>query len=129
MHAYMVNRKVDYVWKYLCWAFLGDDGEVGLLPLPFNKLNASLVETGNTLEPISECTMKTLSSIFLVGLLALWTELPFGSSLPPIAKPGNCPILPYFCSIPGGDTCKHDYDCPENQKCCYINCGKHCVTP
>uniref|UniRef100_A0A670ILB9 WAP domain-containing protein n=1 Tax=Podarcis muralis TaxID=64176 RepID=A0A670ILB9_PODMU len=41
-------------------------------------------------------------------------------------KAGSCPILPYFCSIPEGDICSSDYDCPEKKKCCYLNCGKSC---
>ncbi|XP_020644933.3 notewaprin-a [Pogona vitticeps] len=73
--------------------------------------------------------MKTMNTLFLVGLLALWMHLPSSTALPPIDKMGTCPPNPYRCFAPGQNACNFDYDCPGIQKCCYFKCDKICRNP
>nr|XP_016848490.1 PREDICTED: LOW QUALITY PROTEIN: waprin-Enh1-like [Anolis carolinensis] len=73
--------------------------------------------------------MKALMACLLVGLLALWMEFPstiaktlLGCKL----SHGN----PFYCSIPGiMHRCRHDYDCPQNLRCCNYRCGRSCRMP
>ncbi|XP_066480792.1 waprin-Enh1-like [Tiliqua scincoides] len=74
--------------------------------------------------------MKTLTAFLLVGLLALWTELPSATGYRnPLAIPWICPKNPFSCSLPGISTCRYDYDCPQNQRCCGSSCGRVCRIP
>ncbi|XP_054836414.1 waprin-Enh1-like [Eublepharis macularius] len=70
-----------------------------------------------------------MSTLFLAGLLALWTQMAFTCSVPPSDKPGYCPPALFKCVIPKVDLCSIDYDCPGDQKCCYFNCHKVCRDP
>ncbi|KAJ6665638.1 hypothetical protein lerEdw1_002008 [Lerista edwardsae] len=76
-----------------------------------------------------EFTVKAMGIQLIVALLALWTQMPSGSSLPPRDKPGICPPSPYRCSSPDIDFCSIDYDCPGIQKCCDFDCRKVCRDP
>ncbi|XP_060133504.1 waprin-Enh1-like [Zootoca vivipara] len=74
--------------------------------------------------------MKTLVTFALVGLLALWVELPFTACQnTPREKSGTCPPNPFRCSVKGKDACDYDSDCQGIKKCCYFNCGKTCRNP
>uniref|UniRef100_A0A8C5FZT1 WAP domain-containing protein n=1 Tax=Gouania willdenowi TaxID=441366 RepID=A0A8C5FZT1_GOUWI len=47
-----------------------------------------------------------------------------------VEKPGSCPsLLIHFGGAPcqKKDKCHHDYDCPEDEKCCIGRCGHECT--
>ncbi|XP_015683549.1 waprin-Enh1 [Protobothrops mucrosquamatus] len=72
--------------------------------------------------------MKTLTGLLLVGLLALWTGLPFTSSRV-LFGTGICPGNPFQCSLPGINSCRRDYDCPQTLRCCNFRCSTSCRFP
>ncbi|CAM4546223.1 WAP four-disulfide core domain protein 2-like isoform X1 [Lepidochelys kempii] len=75
--------------------------------------------------------MKPGTILLLVGLLALWTELPptAGQRRPqPQEKEGVCPdtvVEAANCT----EECQTDSDCEENLKCCQTGCGWSCQIP
>ncbi|XP_053250075.1 waprin-Enh1-like [Podarcis raffonei] len=69
--------------------------------------------------------MKTLTVLLLVGLLALWTELPSATCY----RIGMCPGNPFRCSMPGISRCRSNYDCPRNLQCCNYRCARVCRAP
>uniref|UniRef100_A0ABM5G4N3 WAP four-disulfide core domain protein 5 n=1 Tax=Pogona vitticeps TaxID=103695 RepID=A0ABM5G4N3_9SAUR len=75
--------------------------------------------------------MKTLTAFLLVGLLALWTELPSTTSVKlPKELSKICQGTPFPCSIPGIiHRCRSDDDCPQNLRCCNYRCSRRCRIP
>ncbi|XP_037771858.1 WAP four-disulfide core domain protein 2-like isoform X1 [Chelonia mydas] len=75
--------------------------------------------------------MKPGTILLLVGLLALWAELPpaAGQRRPrPQEKEGECPdtvVEAANCT----EECQTDSDCEENLKCCQTGCGWSCQIP
>ncbi|KAJ7331974.1 hypothetical protein JRQ81_014154, partial [Phrynocephalus forsythii] len=75
--------------------------------------------------------MKMLHAVVLVGLFALWMELPYtSSSRIPLVLSRICQGTPFPCSIPGIIyRCRSDYDCPRNRRCCNYRCSRGCRIP
>ncbi|KAF7240864.1 Waprin-Enh1 [Varanus komodoensis] len=73
--------------------------------------------------------MTSTTTWLLVGVLALWAQLPSVSTIPPRDKIGTCPPSPYRCAYPGEDLCSIDYDCEGIKKCCFWDCRKVCRNP
>uniref|UniRef100_A0A803SVV1 WAP domain-containing protein n=1 Tax=Anolis carolinensis TaxID=28377 RepID=A0A803SVV1_ANOCA len=84
---------------------------------------------GLTLVP--EVTMKRLTAFLLVGLLVFGVELPSSTCYRvPLEFYRFCHGNPFYCSIPGiMHRCRHDYDCPQNLRCCNYRCGRSCRMP
>ncbi|XP_032073460.1 waprin-Enh1 [Thamnophis elegans] len=72
--------------------------------------------------------MKTLTGLLLVGLLALWIELPSTSSKVLFAC-GTSLGNPFPCSLPGINRCRSDYECPHTLRCCNFRCSRSCRAP
>uniref|UniRef100_A0A674IWG6 WAP domain-containing protein n=1 Tax=Terrapene triunguis TaxID=2587831 RepID=A0A674IWG6_9SAUR len=65
--------------------------------------------------------MKSGAIFFLLGLLALWAQLP----------PASAQVRPGACPRPQGlgvcvERCQGDYSCPPGRKCCSNGCGHVC---
>ncbi|XP_067410041.1 WAP four-disulfide core domain protein 2-like [Emydura macquarii macquarii] len=72
--------------------------------------------------------MKSSSFVLLVGLLALWAELPLVSGQNVTKKEGVCPdaaVEATNCT----EACQSDGDCEDNLKCCQAGCGWSCQIP
>ncbi|KAG6938447.1 WAP four-disulfide core domain 3, partial [Chelydra serpentina] len=72
-------------------------------------------------DPAPGSTMKS-GAIVLLGLLALWAQLP----------PASAQVRPGACPKPQGlglcvERCRGDYSCPPGQKCCSNGCGHVCM--
>ncbi|CAM5152269.1 unnamed protein product, partial [Eretmochelys imbricata] len=64
----------------------------------------------------------TSGAIFLLlGLLALWAQLPSASG----GSRGSCPkpLGAELCA----ELCTSDGSCPEGEKCCSNGCGHQCI--
>ncbi|EMP25049.1 Extracellular peptidase inhibitor [Chelonia mydas] len=68
--------------------------------------------------------MKSGAIVLLLGLLAVWAQLPPTAAQ---MRPGACPIIrgPGTCV----ERCWGDYSCPPGRKCCSNGCGHVCMTP
>ncbi|XP_053901501.1 WAP four-disulfide core domain protein 2-like [Malaclemys terrapin pileata] len=108
---------------------------LGTSPLPprlqprlWERLKSSLGRSGQS-EPAPHSTMvKSSSIVLLVGLLALWAELPSASGQNITKKEGVCPdtvVEAANCT----EQCQADSDCEENLKCCQTSCGWSCQLP
>ncbi|XP_065422448.1 scuwaprin-a-like [Chrysemys picta bellii] len=66
--------------------------------------------------------MKSGAIFLLLGLLALWAQLPPASAR---GRPGICPKPkgPGPCV----ERCRGDYSCPPGRKCCSNGCGHVCM--
>ncbi|XP_061487429.1 waprin-Enh1-like [Rhineura floridana] len=74
--------------------------------------------------------MKTPTVLLLVGLLALWTELPSTTCLRnPRGLPRLCPGNAFRCPMLGIDRCRSNIDCPQNLRCCNYRCARFCKAP
>ncbi|XP_068768847.1 WAP four-disulfide core domain protein 2-like [Struthio camelus] len=68
------------------------------------------------------------STLVLVGLLALWAELPPASAQNDTTKAGVCPdpaMEEANCTL----GCQSDSDCESTRKCCPAACGRACQDP
>ncbi|NXU81959.1 ELAF protein, partial [Oreotrochilus melanogaster] len=66
--------------------------------------------------------MKTVTTLLLVGMLLLWTELPTGSSW-------SCPRVHITCAMLNPPNhCITDRHCPSSKKCCQTFCGRKCIS-
>ncbi|XP_030388736.1 WAP four-disulfide core domain protein 3 [Gopherus flavomarginatus] len=65
--------------------------------------------------------MKSGAIFLLLGLLALWAELPPASG----GSHGSCPEPLGFGHC--AELCGIDGSCPEGEKCCSNGCGHECM--
>ena len=42
-------------------------------------------------------------------------------------KDGQCPLFPFKNRMECSASCKSDFDCPPNEKCCESMCGFDCA--
>ncbi|CAM2102197.1 unnamed protein product [Caretta caretta] len=68
--------------------------------------------------------MKSGAIVLLLGLLAVWAQLPPAAAQ---VRPGACPNIrgPGICV----ERCRGDDSCPPGRKCCSNGCGHVCITP
>ncbi|CAM4546241.1 unnamed protein product [Lepidochelys kempii] len=68
--------------------------------------------------------MKSGAIVLLLGLLAVWAQLPPAAAQ---VRPGDCPNIrgPGICV----ERCRGDDSCPPGRKCCSNGCGHVCMTP
>ncbi|XP_075756906.1 WAP four-disulfide core domain protein 2 [Pelodiscus sinensis] len=71
---------------------------------------------------------KSSSILLLVGLLALWAQLPSGASQNVTKTEDGCPG-PVGKAANCSEECQADSDCAETLKCCPTTCGWSCQTP
>ena len=47
--------------------------------------------------------------------------------MPPMEKPGKCPVIPEGTAGTCAEQCFTDNDCPADLKCCPNGCGHSCM--
>ncbi|KAL1785452.1 WAP four-disulfide core domain protein 5 [Sigmodon hispidus] len=71
--------------------------------------------------------MRIQSSLLLVVLLALETQLPVALCRNKGEKLGGCPPDDGPCLQVTPDQCLNDKQCPSSLKCCYRTCFRQCI--
>ncbi|XP_067323213.1 WAP four-disulfide core domain protein 8-like [Anolis sagrei] len=135
-------REVQRLWPTPGDAIRGVDPTMGVNRVQWEALQQKKAVGGHQspqrsaakiyrLTLVPEVIMKRLTAFLLVGLLVFEVELPSTTCYRvPLEFSRFCHGNPFYCSIPGIiRRCRHDYDCPQNLRCCNYRCGRSCRMP